>query len=252
MDRLTSKVIVVTGAGRGLGEATARGFAAEGAIVGVLDRNGENVRRVVDEIGGDAFALPCDVVDEASVAGAFDAVRRSHGRLDVLATYAAIQLIGKDVHAHELPLDIWQQTMDINLTGVFLSCKYGIGLMLESGQGGSVINCGSPTGLTMSGSPWTAYSASKAGVMGLTRVLAAEYSRDGIRVNGIVPGTVETPGVAAVTQDPTERAKLDALHPIGRIAKPEDLVGIAVFLASGESAFATGAHFTVDGGMTIR
>lgn len=89
-------------------------------------------------------------------------------------------------------------------------------------------------------------------VMGLTRVLAAEYSRDGIRVNGIVPGTVETPGVAAVTQDPTERAKLDALHPIGRIAKPEDLVGIAVFLASGESAFATGAHFTVDGGMTIR
>ena len=252
MGRLAGKVIVVTGAGRGLGEAAARGFAAEGAIVGVLDRHQENVRRVVSEIGGDAFGLACDVADEASVAAAFADVRRRHGRLDVLATYAAIQLIGADIRAHELPLDVWQRTVDVNLTGVFLCCKHGIGLMLATGTGGSVINCGSPTGLTMSGNPWTAYSASKAGVMGLTRVLAAEYAPDGIRVNGIVPGTVETPGVAAVTQDPTERAKLDALHPIGRIAQPEDLVGIAVFLASDESAFATGAHFTVDGGMTIR
>ena len=251
MTRLTGKVIVVTGAGRGLGEATARGFAREGAVVGVLDRNEENVRRVRDGIGDAAFPLPCDVADEASVAAAFDEVRRRHGRLDVLATYAAIQLIGEDVRAHELPLGVWQRTMDVNLTGVFLTCKYGIALMLESDRGGSVVNCGSPTGLTMSGNPWTAYSSSKAGVMGLTRVLAAEYAPNGIRVNGIVPGTVETPGVAAVTYDPVERAKLDALHPIGRIAQPEDLVGIAVFLASDESAFATGAHFTVDGGMTI-
>jgi dihydroanticapsin dehydrogenase len=124
--------------------------------------------------------------------------------------------------------------------------------MIEAGNGGSIINCGSPTGLTMSGAGWHAYSSSKAGVMALTRIMAADYAKHGIRVNGIVPGTIETNLIRQLTEDPVQRAKLESLHPIGRIGTPEDMVGIAIFLASDESRFATGAHFFVDGGISHR
>ena len=140
----------------------------------------------------------------------------------------------------------------MNLRGVFLSCKHGVRLMMESGAGGSIINCGSPTGITMSGAGWHAYSSSKAGVMALTRVMAADYAKHNIRVNGVVPGTIETTLTRRLTDDPETRAKLVALHPIGRIGTPEDMAGIAVFLASDESRFATGAHFHVDGGISVR
>jgi NAD(P)-dependent dehydrogenase (short-subunit alcohol dehydrogenase family) len=124
--------------------------------------------------------------------------------------------------------------------------------MMESGDGGSVINCGSPTGLTMCGAGWHAYSSSKAGVMALTRIMAADYAKHKIRVNGIVPGTIETNLTRKLVEDPEIRASLTALHPIGRIGTPEDMAGVAVFLASDESSFATGAHFHVDGGISFR
>jgi NAD(P)-dependent dehydrogenase (short-subunit alcohol dehydrogenase family) len=249
---LDGKIAVVTGAGSGIGQEAARAFAREGATVGILDRNAPAVAATVAQIGDSAFALVTDVTDEASVAAAFDEVRRRHGRLDVLYTCAAVQLIGEDAPVHELDIDVWQRTHDVNLRGVYLSCKHGVRLMMESGEGGSIINAGSPTGLTMCGAGWHAYSSAKAGVMGLTRVMAADYAPYGIRVNGIVPGSIETSLTRPLMQDPEVRAQRVALHPIGRVGTPEDMAGIAVFLASDESQFATGSHFHVDGGISVR
>jgi NAD(P)-dependent dehydrogenase (short-subunit alcohol dehydrogenase family) len=250
--RLEGKIAVVTGAGSGIGQEAARAFAREGAVVGLLDRNAPAVEATVQEIDGSAFPLVTDVTDEASIVAAFDEVRRRHGRLDVLYTCAAVQLIGEDAPVHELDIDVWQRTHDVNLRGVYLTCKHGVRLMMESGEGGSIINAGSPTGLTMCGAGWHAYSSSKAGVMALTRIMAADYAPYGIRVNGIVPGTIETTLTKPLLEDPEVRAKLQALHPIGRVGTPQDMAGIAVFLASDESAFATGSHFHVDGGISVR
>lgn len=252
MGRLEGKVAVVTGAASGIGQEAARAFAREGAVVGLIDRNAPALEATAQEIGDQAFPLLTDVSDEASVAAAFDEVRQRYGRLDVLYNCAAVQLIGEDAPVHELDLDVWQRTHDVNLRGVFLTCKHGARLMMESGDGGSIINAGSPTGLTMSGAGWHAYSSSKAGVMGLTRVMAADLAPFGIRVNGIVPGSIETPLTKPLMDDPETRAKLEAAHPIGRVGTPQDMAGIAVFLASDDSQFATGSHFHVDGGISVR
>lgn len=252
MGRLDGKIAVITGAGSGIGQGGARAFVREGAMVGLLDRNAEALEATVAELGERAFPLVTDVTDEASVIAAFDEVRRRHGRLDVLYTCAAVQLIGEDAPVHELDTDVWDRTHQVNLRGVFLSNKHGVRLMIESGDGGSVINTGSPTGLTMSGAGWHAYASAKAGVMGLTRVMAADLAPHKIRVNGIVPGTINTTLTKPLVDDPETLDRLTALHPIGRIGTPEDMAGIAVFLASDESAFATGAHFFVDGGISVR
>lgn len=252
MGRLDGKVCAITGAASGIAREAARAFVREGATVALIDRNEIGLSAVAAELGGAAIALPTDVTDEASVEATFAEVNRRFGRLDVLYTCAAVQLIGEDAAVHELSTEVWDRTHAVNLRGVFLTCKHGARLMIEAGNGGSIINCGSPTGLTMSGAGWHAYASSKAGVMGLTRVMAADLAKYGIRVNGIVPGTIATALTQKLVDDPKERAHLESLHPIGRIGTPEDMAGVAVFLASDESAFATGAHFHVDGGLTVR
>jgi NAD(P)-dependent dehydrogenase (short-subunit alcohol dehydrogenase family) len=252
LGRLDGKICVITGAASGIARAAAGAFVREGAIVGMIDRNEPGLAAAAAEIGEGAFPLATDVTDEASVELAFAQVKDRYGRLHVLYTCAAVQLIGEDAPVHELPLEVWERTHAVNLRGVFLSCKHGARLMIEAGNGGSIINAGSPTGLTMCGAGWHAYSSSKAGVMGLTRVMAADLARFGIRVNGIVPGSIRTGLTKQLFDDPVTAEQLRALHPIGRAGEPEDMVGIAVFLASDESRFATGAHFFVDGGISVR
>lgn len=252
MGRLEGKICVITGAASGIARGAATAFVREGAIVGLVDRNEEGLNEVVAELGDSAFALPTDVTDEASVERAFATVKSRYGRLDVLYTCAAVQLIGEDAPVHELPVEVWDRTHSVNLRGVFLSCKHGARLMIEAGNGGSIINAGSPTGLTMCGAGWHAYSSSKAGVMGLTRVMAADLAKYNIRVNGVVPGTIITSLTQKLIEDPATKAHLESLHPIGRVGYPEDMAGIAIFLASDESKFATGGHFHVDGGISVR
>jgi NAD(P)-dependent dehydrogenase (short-subunit alcohol dehydrogenase family) len=252
MARLQNKVCVITGAAGGIAGAAAAAFVREGALVGLLDRDADRLDAMVAELGDAAFALPCDVTDEDSVAVAFSEVERRHGRLDVLYTCAAVQLIGEDGPVHELDTSVWDRTYAVNARGVFLCCKYGARLMIEAGNGGSIINAGSPTGLTVCGAEWPAYSSAKAAVMGLTRAMAGDLAKHGIRVNGIVPGSITTPLTKVLHEDPVVGPQIAALHPIGRLGKPEDMTGIAVFLASDESAFATASHFHVDGGISVR
>ena len=252
MGRLEGKVCVVTGAASGIARAGAEAFVQEGAIVGLLDRNADGLAEVEQQLGSSSFALPCDVTDEASVEAAFAEVERRHGRLDVLYTCAAVQLIGEDGPVHELPTEVWDRTHNVNIRGVFLCCKYGSRLMIKAGNGGSIINAGSPTGLTTCGADWPAYSSSKAAVMGLTRAMAPELAKHGIRVNGIVPGSITTPLTQVLHDDPVVGPEIAAMHPIGRLGKPKDMAGIAVFLASDDSAFATASHFFVDGGISVR
>ena len=252
MGRLESKVCVITGAASGIARGAATAFVREGAIVGLLDRNADGLAQAEGELGSQAFALPCDVTDEASVEAAFAEVEQRHGRLDVLYTCAAVQLIGEDAPVHELDTAVWDRTYAVNARGVFLTCKYGARLMIKGGNGGSIINTGSPTGVTVCGADWSAYSSSKAAVMGLTRAMAGGLAQHGIRVNGIVPGSITTPLTQVLHDDPVIGPQLAAMHPVGRLGKPEDMAGIAVFLASDESAFATGSHFFVDGGISVR
>lgn len=251
MDRLLDKVAVITGAGSGIGRAAARAFVAEGARVGLLDRSRVTVAELADELGAGSFPLAADVTDENSVKEAFKTVEGQFRRLNVLYNCAGVQLHGRDARAHELDLRAWQETMAVNLTGVFLCCKHAIPLMLQAG-GGSIINCGSPTGLIGCATGYDAYSASKGGMMALTRVMAMDYARDGIRVNNILPGTTQTPLIDALLTDPRERGSMAAGVPLGRLGEPDDLIGVAVFLASDESRYATGANFTIDGGLCAR
>lgn len=250
-DRLAGKRAVVTGAGRGIGRAIALEFARQGARVAALGRTQTSLESLAAEHEG-ILPVVVDVADEASVQAAFGAVAEAFGGLEVLVTSAAVQLHDRDRRVHELPLDVWNETIGINLTGVFLSCKYGIGQILATGGGGSVINIGSPTGIRGSARGYTAYSTSKGGVHAMTRVLATDYADDGIRVNTLVPGATDGPLIAGLLADEARRASIVAGVPLGRVGRPEEYTGLAVHLASDESTYSTGSIFLADGGHCIR
>lgn len=249
--RLAGKVGIITGGAGGIGAAAAREFIAQGAVVGVLDRPGASLKALVTELGDRAVALPADVSDEDDVAAALQIWSDLHRHADFLYICAGTQLHGADGRIGAVSLHTWQRTIGTNLTGAFLCIKHAINLLCAAGSG-SLILCGSPTGITMSGAGYTAYSASKAGMMSLARTVAADYASKGVRANVIVPGTTVTPLIKDLVADPATRQGLIAGTPIGRLSTPQDLVGIAVFLASDESRYATGATFCVDGGMTQR
>ncbi|WP_433676172.1 SDR family NAD(P)-dependent oxidoreductase [Microbacterium gorillae] len=247
--RLAGKTALITGAGAGIGQAVAERFAREGARVIIADRDATAAQSVAEVIGDAARAVVCDVSDEATVAAAFDHVATAGWAPNVVVANAGVQLFGQDAKAADLDLNVWRRTIDINLTGTFLTVKHAVRTMLEH-DGGSIILTGSPTGLNGEGADFTAYSASKAGIHGLGRTVAAAYARVGIRVNTVVPAYTETGLVTTITTDPEARAAIIGRIPMGRAGAPDDVSGVMVFLASDDSAFATGALFAVDGGMT--
>jgi NAD(P)-dependent dehydrogenase (short-subunit alcohol dehydrogenase family) len=250
--RITGKRAIITGAGNGMGRAAALRFAREGAKVGLIDINRSAVDEVLSIItatGGTAMPLLANVADERQIAEAVDEAVSCWGGLDIVVANAGIELVGEDACAHELPKAVWDRTIDVNLTGNFLTCKHGIRALLASG-GGSVICTASPTGLYGSAAGYSAYSASKAGVYGLTRVMANDYARRGIRVNAVIPGFMHTPMTTYFMENDEERAALLKTIPLGRPGEPEEVAAVMLFLASDEASYVTGAAWAADGGMT--
>ena len=240
---------LVTGAASGIGEATARLLAANGASVVVSDLQADAVQRVVDAIvadGGKAVANVCDVADAAQVEAAVACAVTHFGALHLAVNNAGIG--GDSGPAGELSREAWQRVIDVNLSGVAYGLRYQIPAILAAG-GGAIVNMSSILGLVGdAGNP--AYVASKHGVTGLTRSAALAHSAQGIRINSIHPGYVETPILANL--DAEARAAAVGLHPIGRLGKPEEIAHAIAFLLSDGASFITGATLVADGGYTAR
>jgi len=250
--RLAGKRTAITGGASGIGLATALRFAIEGAVVGIIDIDARGVDAAVMRVeaaGGEAMRLVADVTQEASVAAAFEAAVTAWGGLDVVVVNAGIEMLGSDTHVHELDAAVWDRIIAVNLTGQFLASKHGIRALRQAG-GGSLICTVSPCGVTGMCAPETAYSASKAGVMGLLRVMAADYAPEGIRVNGVLPGFIDTPMNVPVMADPEQLRQWESAIPIRRIGRADEVANMMLFLASDESSYAIGGIFTVDGGQT--
>lgn len=246
--RLERKRALVTGAASGIGQATAVRFAAEGARVACLDTNEAGLARVAADVGEAVLPLPCDVVREEEVERAVAAAVECYGGLDVIVANAGIEHPG-DARVDRLELAVWQRTLEVNLTGVFLTCKHGVRALLASG-GGSLICTASPTSLYGLAPGQDAYSASKAGVLGLARVMANEFAKEGIRVNAVVPGFTLTGLAEKVVANEAWFRETVAAIPLGRPGEPDEVAAIMVFLASDEASYATGGIFVVDGGVT--
>jgi NAD(P)-dependent dehydrogenase (short-subunit alcohol dehydrogenase family) len=248
-DRLADKVALITGAGSGLGREMALLFAREGASVVINDIDAEAGEKTASEVGDGAIFVAGDVSDDASVRAMFAAVRDAHGRLDVSVQNAGI-MDPRDEGVIETPLDIWQRVLDINLTGVFLCCRHAVPLMLDTEGNSSVINIASFVALMGAASPQIAYTASKGGVLAMTRELAVVYARQGIRANAICPGPIRTPLLEYLISDEDKRRNRLNHIPAGRFGEPSDIANAAVYLASDESDWVTGTEFNVDGGIT--
>lgn len=253
MGRVDGKVAIVTGGGGGIGSATARTLAGEGASVAVVDINGEAAEAVAEPIstaGGRAMSLRADLSDEGEVTAVVRGVVSAYGRIDVVHNNAALTdsaFLSRDTKVTDLELDVWERTLAVNLRSQMLLCKHAIPEMVEGG-GGSIINMSS--GAAFKGDRTrTAYGVSKAGVHALTMYAATGHGKKGVRVNTIVPGLIITDAVRAHLTEPI-LASLGRSILTPHLGAPEDIAHLVLFLASDESRYVTGQMFTIDGGMS--
>jgi NAD(P)-dependent dehydrogenase (short-subunit alcohol dehydrogenase family) len=251
MGRLDGKIAVITGAGGGMGREAAIVFTGEGAKVCVADVNLEAAQETVRLCSADdnAFAVAMDVADEQQVQTMMQETADRFGGIDVLYNNAGISP-GDDASVLDTTVDAWQRVQDVNTKGVFLCCKHGIPYLLARG-GGSVINVASFVALLGAATSQISYSASKGAVLALSRELGVQFAREGVRVNALCPGPVETPLLLAIFGDDPAAFERRRVHwPMGRLGKPREIVNAALFLASDESSFVNGATFVVDGGIS--
>jgi len=251
--RLDGKVAVITGAGSGMGRVAAQMFAAEGARVVVAEfaaEAGEETVRQVTDAGGEASFVRADVSREEEASAMVAAAVDRYGRIDVLYNNAGI-MPEADHSVVDTDVGVWDQVMAVNLRGVFLGCKYAIPRMVEQGSG-SVINISSFVALLGCSVPQDAYTASKGAVLSLTRSLAVQFGPRGVRSNAICPGPIETPLLVDwLLKDEAAKQLRLARNPTGRFGKPEEIVNAAIYLASDESRWTNGAHFVIDGGISV-
>ena len=251
--RLADKVALITGGGSGMGRVAAQRFAIEGAKVVVAEFSeeaGEETVRLVADAGGDASFIRADVSREDDARAMVQHALSTYGRLDALYNNAGI-MPEADHSVIDTDVDTWDQVMAVNLRGVFLGCKYAIPQMLEQGTG-SIINVSSFVALLGCSVPQDAYTASKGAVLSLTRSLAVQFAGRGVRSNAICPGPIETPLLMEwlLKDEDAKRLRL-ARNPTGRFGKPEEIVDVAIYLASDESRWTNGAHFVIDGGISV-
>ena len=250
--RLEAKVCIITGAASGMGRVAARMFAAEGARVVLADVSAEaceSVAREVREAGGDATVAVADVSREADAKAMVDRAVASYGRVDCLYNNAGI-MPAADHSVIDTDVATWDRVMAVNLRGVFLGCKYAIPKMVEQG-GGSIINVASFVAILGCSVPQDAYTASKGAVLSLTRSLAVQFAPKGVRTNAISPGPIQTPLMAGLLKDEAAKQVRLARNPSGRFGKPEEIVNVAIYLASDESRWTNGANLVIDGGISV-
>jgi NAD(P)-dependent dehydrogenase (short-subunit alcohol dehydrogenase family) len=249
--RLAGKTALITGAGGGIGRATARLFAREGANVVVVDANakaGAETVTAITDAGGQAAFTGADVTRSADVAAMVEFAEKRYGALHVLFNNAGI-FPDEDGSVVETDEAVFDRVIAVNLKGVFLGCKHGIPALLRAG-GGSIVNTASFVAVMGAATAQSAYTASKGGVLALTREIAVQYARQGIRANALCPGPVNTPLLANLLKEPKARARRMVHIPAGRLAEADEIARAALYLASDEASFVTGTTFLVDGGIT--
>jgi NAD(P)-dependent dehydrogenase (short-subunit alcohol dehydrogenase family) len=244
--RLAGRVAVVTGGASGIGLASARRLAAEGAHVVVADLDPTTGKAAADEVGGSFVAV--DVASQEQVDALFDGVAREHGRLDIAFNNAGISPPEDDL-IEDTGIEAWDRVQQVNLTSVFLCCKAALRHMVPQGRG-SIINTASFVAVMGSATSQISYTASKGGVLAMSRELGVQHARQGIRVNALCPGPVNTPLLQELFAKDPERAARRLVHvPVGRFAEPEELAAAVAFLASDDASFITASSFIVDGGI---
>lgn len=247
MKRLEGRVAVITGAGSGIGYATAKRFADEGAKVVVVDMNAETGNAVASEVGG--IFVSADVTNESQVEAMYKTAFETYGRIDIAFNNAGISPPDDD-SILTTGIDAWRRVQEVNLTSVYLCCKYVLPYMQKAGKG-SIINTASFVATMGAATSQISYTASKGGVLAMSRELGVQFAREGIRVNALSPGPVNTPLLQELFAKDKERAARRLVHiPMGRFANPEEIAAAVAFLASDDSSFITSSNFLVDGGIS--